>query len=217
MSRPVLYSYWRSSASYRVRIALNLKGIAFETRPVHLLRDGGEQKSPAYLAVNPQGLVPSFEEDGLTITQSLAIIGYLEDTRPEPPLLPADVAGRARVRSLSLAVACDVHPLNNSGVLKYLTGELGVDEEGRQRWYRNWIDRGFTALETRLSGDPDTGRFCHGDRPGLADLCLVPQVYNAERFDCDLTGFPTIRRITSACLELEAFRAALPEAQPDAE
>ena len=217
MTRPVLYSYWRSSASYRVRIALNLKGIAYDTRPVHLLRGGGEQKSPEYLAVNPQGLVPAYEEDGLTITQSLAIIGYLEDTRPEPALLPADAAGRARVRSLALAIACDVHPLNNSGVLGFLTGELGIDDDGRRRWYHNWIDRGFTALEAKLAGDRETGRFCHGDQPGLADLCLVPQVYNAERFDCDLSAFPAIRRITSACLDLDAFAAAIPEAQPDAE
>lgn len=217
MTGPVLYSYWRSSASYRVRIALNLKGIAYETRPVHLVRGGGEQKSPEYLAVNPQALVPSFEEDGLTITQSLAIIDYLEDTRPGPALLPSDAAGRARVRSLALIVACDVHPLNNSGVLRFLTDELGVDDDGRQRWYRNWIERGFTAMEARLGGDRETGRFCHGDEPGLADLFLVPQVYNAERFDCDLSAFPTIRRITSTCLELEAFSAATPEAQPDAE
>jgi maleylacetoacetate isomerase len=217
MTRPVLYSYWRSSASYRVRIALNLKGIAYETRPVHLVRGGGEQKSPEYLAVNPQGLVPSFEEDGLTITQSLAIIDYLEDTRPGPALLPSDAAGRARVRSLALIVACDVHPLNNSGVLRFLTDELGVDDDGRRRWYRNWIERGFSAMEARLAGDRETGRFCHGDEPGLADLFLVPQVYNAERFHCDLSAFPTIRRITSTCLELETFSEATPEAQPDAE
>lgn len=217
MDRPVLYSYWRSSASYRVRIALNLKGVAYDTRSVHLVRGGGEQKSAEFLAVNPQGLVPAFEEDGLTITQSLAIIGYLEDTRPEPALLPTDTAGRARVRSLSLTVACDVHPLNNSGVLKFLTGELGVDDAGRQRWYHNWIDRGFAAMETRLAGDDETGTFCHGETPGLADLCLVPQVYNAERFGCDLSSFPTIRRINAACLELAAFREAVPEVQPDAE
>lgn len=217
MGRPALYSYWRSSASYRVRIALNLKGVAFDTRPVHLVRAGGEQKSAAFLAVNPQGLVPVFEEDGLTITQSLAIIGYLEDTRPDPALLPTDAAERARVRSLALLVACDVHPLNNSGVLRFLTGELGVDDAGRQRWYHNWIGRGFAAMEARLATDGDTGTFCHGEAPSLADICLVPQVYNAERFGCDLSPFPTIRRINAACLELAAFREAAPEAQPDAE
>jgi maleylacetoacetate isomerase len=217
MSRPVLYSYWRSSASYRVRIALNLKQIEYDTRPVHLVRDGGEQRSPEYLAVNPQGLVPAFVEGGLTITQSLAIVAYLDETRPEPPLLPADPADRARVRSLALAIACDVHPLNNSGVLRFLAEEFGVDDAGRQCWYRNWIRRGFVAMEERLAGDRATGRFCHGDAPGLADVFLVPQVYNAERFGCDLTPYPIIRRINASCLELEPFRAAAPEAQPDAE
>ncbi len=217
MSRPALYSYWRSSAAYRVRIALNLKGVAYESRPVHLVRDGGEQRKPEYLAVNPQGLVPVLSVDGFVINQSLAIIEYADERWPEPPMLPADPPGRARVRSLAMMVACDIHPLNNSRVQNYLRDELGVREEGRLAWYRHWVASGFQALETRLSGEADTGRFCHGDKPGLADLCLVPQVYNARRFRCDLSPFPTLMAIHDACMELDAFREAAPEAQPDAE
>ena len=211
-----LYSYWRSSAAWRVRIALNLKGMEWETSPVHLVRDGGEQRKPDYLSVNPQGLVPVLQDGDISLTQSLAIIEYLEERQPEPPLLPADAAGRARVRSLAQLVACDIHPLNNLRVLQYLTGQGGFDEAARDRWYRHWIACGFEALEQRLVEEPGTGRFCHGDRPGLADCCLVPQVYNARRFDCDLQPFPSILRIDAACSELEAFAAAAPERQPDA-
>lgn len=216
MTTPLLYGYWRSSAAYRVRIALNLKGIAYEQAPVHLVRDGGEQHSPDYRALNPQGLVPALRTDDGLITQSLAIVEYLEETVPSPPLLPADALGRARVRSLAQVVACDVHPLQNLRVLQYLTGELGVTDEQRLTWIRHWIEAGLGALESRLAASSDTGTYCHGDTPGLADLCLVPQLYNAVRFECDLAAWPTVARINDACLAHEAFRAAVPEAQPDA-
>jgi maleylacetoacetate isomerase len=217
VNRPALYSYWRSSAAYRVRIALNLKGVAYECRPVHLVRDGGEQRTPEYLAINPQGLVPVLSVDGLVINQSLAIIEYADERWPDPPLLPADATGRARVRSLAMMIACDIHPLNNSRVQNYLRDELGVSEEDRLGWYRHWVASGFEALEVRLGSDADTGRFCHGNEPGLADLCLVPQIYNAQRFRCDMSPFPSILAIHDACMELDAFRDAAPEAQPDAE
>jgi maleylpyruvate isomerase len=217
VSSPTLYSYWRSSAAYRVRIALNLKGIRYETQAIHLVRDGGEQTKPAYLEINPQGLVPAFAADDLVISQSLAIVEYLEEKWPEPALLPRDLAGRARVRSLALMIACDIHPLNNSRVQNYLRQDLGVSEEARLGWYRHWVSTGFRAIETRLREEAETGRFCHGEAPGLADLVLVPQVYNAQRFDCDLSTFPTVMRINDTCLELDAFSQAAPEAQPDAE
>ncbi len=211
-----LYDYWRSSAAYRVRIALNLKGVSCVQVPVHLARDGGEQHRPDYLDVNPQKLVPVLEADGRRITQSLAIIQYLDERHPEPPLLPADDSGRARVRALALAVACDMHPLMNLRVLKYLTGPMRLDEGQKMTWYRHWMAEGLTAIERLLADSADTGEYCHGDRPGLADLCLVPQLYNARRFNCDLDPYPTVRRIENACLELAAFDAALPENQPDA-
>lgn len=216
MSAPVLYSYWRSSAAYRVRIALNLKAVPYETHAVHLVRDGGEQHRPEYRAINAQGLVPVLRIEDMIINQSLAIIEYAEERWPRPSLLPDDLAGRARVRGLALMVACDIHPLNNSRVQKYLGQELGASEAAKLQWYRHWIALGFQAIETRLREEPETGRFCHGERPGLADLCLVPQVYNARRFDCDVSPFPTIARIYDACLELDAFQKAAPEAQPDA-
>jgi maleylacetoacetate isomerase len=213
-----LYTYFRSSAAYRVRIALNLKGLAYDTVPVHLLRGGGEQMQPAYRAVNPSALVPAFEDDdGATLTQSLAIIEYLEETRPGVPLLPADPVARARVRALALMVACDTHPLGNLRVLRYLVHELGVTEEQKVAWYRHWVGVGLVALEAHLSGSADTGRFCHGDTPTLADCCLVPQVFNALRFDMDLAPFPTVARIYEACNALPAFSAAHPSQQPDAE
>ena len=212
-----LYTYWRSSAAWRVRIALELKGLDWTAVPVHLVRGGGEHRLPEYLAVNPQGLVPVLAEDGLALTQSLAIIEYLEETRPRPALLPADAPGRARVRSLAQLVACDIHPLNNLRVLNYLGREAGLDEAGRAAWYRHWIAEGFGALEVRLATESGTGRFCHGDAPGLADCCLVPQVYNARRYGCDLDPFPTIRRIDAACAELGAFSATAPDRQPDAQ
>jgi maleylacetoacetate isomerase len=211
-----LYSYWRSSAAYRVRIALALKGIDWATQGVHLVRDGGEQRKPAYLRINPQGLVPSLAAGEHLLTQSLAIIEYLDEVHPEPPLLPADPLARARVRSLAQIVACDIHPLNNLRVLQWLKGHLGADDGQRDQWYRHWIVEGFAAFEAVIANSPHTGRFCHGDRPTVADLCLVPQVYNALRYDCDLEAFPEIRRVNAACLELAAFRRAVPEAQPDA-
>jgi maleylacetoacetate isomerase len=210
-----LYGYFRSSAAYRVRIALNLKSIDAEQASVHLRK--GEQKQPLFAAINPQKFVPVLVDGEVSLTQSLAIIEYLEETHPQPPLLPADPAGRARVRALALAVACDIHPLNNLRVLNYLKDPLGHDEETRNRWYRHWVAEGFDALEAVLANDPATGRFCHGDAPTLADVCLVPQVANAERFDCDLAPYPTIRRIAEAARALPAFAAAAPEKQPDAE
>ncbi|MBH8581363.1 maleylacetoacetate isomerase [Halomonas pacifica] len=210
-----LYGYFRSSAAYRVRIALNLKGLAYDQAPVNLVK--GEQRGEEYLARNPQGLVPALvTDDGARLTQSLAICEYLDERYPEPALLPADAAGRARVRALAQAVACEIHPLNNLRVLKYLTGELGVDEATKMTWYRHWVSEGFAALETQLSREAGSGDFCHGDAPGLADLCLVPQVFNAERFACDLAPYPRIRRIVANCRALDAFARAAPEAQPDA-
>lgn len=213
-----LYTYFRSSAAYRVRIALNLKGLAYEAVPVHLLRGGGEQLQPAYRAVNPAAMLPSLQEDsGATLTQSVAIIEYLDEAYPEAPLLPRDPLGRARVRALALTIACDIHPLGNLRVLKYLVHELKVNDDAKAAWSRHWIGEGFTALEAMLAASPDTGRFCHGDTPGLADCCLVPQVFNALRFDVDMARFPTITRIHAACAERDAFSAAHPSKQADSE
>ncbi|MGD8976371.1 MAG: maleylacetoacetate isomerase [Gammaproteobacteria bacterium] len=216
MTGVVLYSYWRSSAAYRVRAALNLKQIDYRIEPVHLVRGGGEHRQTEYLALNPQGLVPLLQDGDRRISQSLAIIEYLEETRPEPALLPADAGGRARVRSLAQIIACDVHPLQNLRVLKYLSEELGVSDEQRIAWHLHWIRVGFEALEARLASDAGTGAFCHGDHPGLADVLLIPQIYNALRFDLDMAPYPTLGRINAACLALDAFRHAAPEAQPDA-
>ncbi|OZI50243.1 maleylacetoacetate isomerase [Bordetella genomosp. 5] len=212
-----LYGYFRSSAAYRVRIALNLKGLSYEYVPVHLLKDGGQQLSDTYRALNPAALVPTLVDDGAALGQSLAIIEYLDETRPEVPLLPADALGRARVRGLAQAVACDTHPLNNLRVLKYLKHTLQVSDDAKNEWYRHWVDVGLGALEAMLAQSDDTGRFCHGDTPTVADLCLVPQVYNARRFGCDMSAFPTIERIDAACGELQAFVDAQPQNQPDAE
>jgi maleylpyruvate isomerase len=212
-----LYSYFRSSAAYRVRIALNLKGLGFETVPVHLLKGGGEQLSANYRSLNPTGLVPTLVDDGLTIGQSMAILENLDEVHPSPALLPADAPGRARVRAIAQTIACDIHPLNNLRVLKYLKHELKVDEEAKNAWYRHWIDVGLTSVEAMLAGKPETGRYCHGDQPSFEDLCLVPQVFNARRFGCELSGFPTILRIDEACAQLPAFQKAAPEAQPDSE
>jgi maleylpyruvate isomerase len=212
-----LYTYFRSSAAYRVRIALNLKGIAYDAAPVHLLRDGGEQLSDAYRAINPAMLLPALEDDGNIIGQSLAIIEYLEETRPETPLLPSDPAGRARVRALALTVAADTHPLGNLRVLKYLTGELAVPDDVKLAWQQHWLRTGMSALEALLTNDPRTGRYSHGDTPTLADCCLVPQVFSAQRFGVDLAAYPTVARIHAACNELPAFQQAHPAQQPDAE
>jgi len=211
-----LYTFFRSSAAFRARIALNLKGLAYEPSFVHLRK--GEQRSPAYVALNPEGLVPALEIDGLTLSQSLAIIEYLDETRPTPPLLPSAPAGRARARSLAEIVACDIHPIDNARVLAYLTRVLKCDEGQIGAWYLHWIDLGLASLEARLSRERETGKFCHGDAPGLADICLVPQLFNAMRYDKDpLTRRPTIKRIFEACMALEAFDKAQPSKQPDAE
>jgi len=212
-----LYSYFRSSASYRVRIALNLKGLPYDYVPVHLLKGGGQQHSADYQRVNPAELVPALVDDGHAIGQSLAIMEYLDETRPTPPLLPTDALGRARVRALAQTIACEIHPLNNLRVLQYLERDLKVDEATKADWYRHWITLGFTALEAMLSQSPDTGTFCHGNAPGLADCCLIPQIANSRRFHTPLEAFPTIRRIEEACLALDAFQRAAPQLQPDAE
>ena len=210
-----LYGYFRSSAAYRVRIALNLKGLAYDQALVNLVK--GEQRLDANLARNPQGLVPVLKtDDGTQLTQSLAICEYLEERYPEPPLLPIDPVDRARVRALAQLVACEIHPLNNLKVLKYLVHELKLDDDAKLAWYRHWITEGFTALEAMLAREAGTGDFCHGDTPTLADLCLVPQVFNAERFECDLSDYPRIRRIAANCRALPAFAEAAPGAQPDA-
>lgn len=209
-----LYGYYRSSAAYRVRIALEWKGVEVERASVALA--AGEQTGEAYRALNPQGLVPALEVEGETIPQSLAILEYLEERFPEPPILPREALDRARVRALAALVACDVHPLNNLRVLRYLEREVAVGEPARLAWYRHWIAEGFDALERLLSTNEQTGRFCHGSAPTLADVCLVPQVYNARRFETDLSPWPTIVRIDQACGELPAFQRAAPEAQPDA-
>jgi maleylpyruvate isomerase len=212
-----LYTYFRSSAAYRVRIALHLKGLAYQSMPVHLLRDGGEQLRDDYRALNPAALVPTLKDGDLVLTQSLAILEYLEETRPEVPLLPADAVSRARVRALALTIACDIHPVNNLRVLKYLSDTLEVDGEARVAWYRHWIELGLGTLEQLLTAAAGTGRFCHGDAPGLADCCLVPQVFNANRFQVDMAPYPTVQRIAEECARLDAFIAAHPDQQPDAE
>lgn len=210
-----LYSYWRSSSAYRVRIALNLKGLSYQQKFVHLVNDGGEQHRPEYRQLNPLGLVPALVHGDRTIVQSMAICEYLEETCPETPLLPADPEGRARVRSLAQSIASEIQPLNNLGVTQFLTSKMNLDEGSIREWYRHWIDRGFTALETWL-GSSDSGLYCHGEQPTLADCFLVPQVYNAERFACDLDAYPNICRITAQCRTLPAFEQAAPENQADA-
>lgn len=211
-----LYSYWRSSAAYRVRIGLNLKGLPYEIVPVHLVQGGGQQHSDAYRAVNPQELVPTLGHGQRRMGQSLAILEYLDEVWPDPPLLPATARARQRVRALALMVACDVHPLNNLRVLQYFEREWNVPQPERDAWVKHWIMEGFAAAEAMLAEHPSTGDFCEGEMPTLADCCLVPQVYNARRFGVDLGPYPTIRRIEAACLALPAFDAARPERQPDA-
>ena len=214
-----LYTYFRSSAAWRVRIALSLKGLPYDAVPVHLVRNGGEQLQHAYRAVNPSALVPSLQDEGAmgaTITQSMAIVEYLEETHPAPPLLPPTPLERARVRALAQIVACDIHPLDNLRVLRYLVRNLGIGEDAKNTWYRHWICEGFAAFEAQLARGP-AGRFCHGDTPTLADCFLVPQVYNAARFDVDMTPYPRIVGIDAACARLPAFDAAHPARQGDAE
>lgn len=212
-----LYTYFRSSASYRVRISLNLKGLAWEAVPVHLVRDGDQQHAVAFTALNPNALVPVLCDGDATLAQSMAIVEYLDECHPQPPLLPSDPLGRARVRALAQTIACEIHPLDNLRVLRYLEQQFGIDAEGRNAWYRHWVETGFAALERMLAESPDTGHFCHGDTPTLADCCLVPQVFNAERFKVSLAPYPTLTRVAEHCRALEPFQAAAPEAQPDAE
>ena len=210
-----LHGYYRSSASFRVRIALNLKGIDYESVTHHLRRN--EQRAPDYLALNPQGLVPVLDDDDDVLIQSLAIIEYLEETHPNPPFLPGHPGDRARVRGLAQLIACDIHPIDNLRVLRYLRNPLGHDEAAVQAWYNHWIAEGFAAFEALIAEDDRTGAFCHGDEPGLADICLVPQVVNSQNYTLDLTPYPTIRRIYDRCMALEPFQRAHPKAQPDAE
>jgi len=210
-----LHTYFRSSAAFRVRIALNLKGIAYESAFVHLPK--GEHRALAYGAVNPQALVPTLDDAGTLLTQSLAIIEYLDETHPETPLLPKDPPGRARVRSLALLIACEIHPLNNLRVLQHLKRVLGQNEDQINTWYRHWIADGLARFEADLAGAKGTGRFCHGDAPGMADCCLVPQIFNAQRYQCDTTPYPTALRVFAECMKLEAFDRAQPSKQPDAE
>lgn len=209
-----LYTYFRSSAAFRVRIALHLKGLAYEAAFVHLAK--GEHLQPAFAKVNPQGLLPALQVDGALLAQSIAIMEYLEETKPQPPLLPADPLARARVRSLALIVACEIHPLNNPRVLKYVKNTLGHRQEEIDTWYRHWIADGLAKLEAELER-PGTGRHCHGDAPTMADCCLVPQIFNAQRFNSDLKPYPTVMRVFDACMKLDAFDRAQPSKQPDAE
>jgi maleylacetoacetate isomerase len=212
-----LYNYFRSSASFRVRIALNLKGLPYEYAVVHLTKDGGQQFIPTFRALNPDALIPVLDDDGRVLTQSLAIIEYLDETHPEPPLLPRDPLQRAYVRSFALGIACEIHPLNNLRVLRYLVRELGASEDAKNAWYRHWVEQGLAALEARVVAEGRAGRHVLGERVTLADVVLVPQVFNARRFDCRLDHVPTLMRIFDHCMELEAFIEAQPSKQPDAE
>ncbi|MCY1268527.1 Maleylpyruvate isomerase [compost metagenome] len=212
---PTLYSYWRSSAAYRVRIALNLKGLAYRQVPVHLLKDGGQQHAADYRALNPQELVPLLVDGEARIAQSLAILEYLEETHPQPALLPREPLQRAKVRALALHLACDIHPLNNLRVLQYLSGTLGVADEAKSAWIRHWIDTGLRSIEAGLADL--RGPLSLGERPGYLEACLIPQLYNARRFGCDLSGYPRILAMEARCQELEAFQQAAPEVQPDAQ
>jgi maleylacetoacetate isomerase len=221
MSDLTLHGYFRSSSSYRVRIALALKAIPFDQAPVHLVRGGGEQLRSEYRSINPDGLVPSLTHvvggESSVLTQSLAIVEYLDEVYPQPPLLPRSQLDRVFVRSVAQQVACDIHPLNNLRVLKYLRGTLELSEEQKDAWYRHWIDLGFRSLESRLSADRRVGKFVFGDTPTLADLCLVPQVWNARRFSIPLDDYPTIVRLADHAMSLDAFAKAEPSLQPDAD
>lgn len=210
-----LTTYFRSTAAYRVRIALNLKGIDHELVPIDLF--GGEQKHEGFLEHSPEGLVPTLSLEGQVVSQSMAILEYLEETHPQPAILPEDSIDRAYVRALAQTVVSDMHPLNNLRVYKYLMSDMGVDETGKLTWYHHWLAQGFNSIEKRLAGHPKTGQCCLGNTPTIADLCLIPQVYNANRFEFSLDDYPTIRRINEHCLSLPAFANASPSVQPDAD
>ena len=210
-----LYTFFRSGTSHRLRIALNLKGLAYDTAFVHLPR--GEHRAPAYGAVNPQALLPTLEDGGRLLTQSLAILEYLEETKPSPPLLPKDPFERARVRSLAMLVACEIHPVNNLRVLQHLKRALGQNEEQVNAWYRHWIGDGLTKFEADLRKAETPGKFCHGNTPTMADCCLVPQIFNAQRYQCDTAAYPATMRVFAECMKIEAFDRAQPAKQPDAE
>ena len=209
-----LYGYFRSSASYRVRIALSLKGLAYDYVPVHLVKR--EQFQPPFAHLSAARLVPLLKDGDAVLTQSLAIIEYLDETHPEPPLLPGDALARARIRALALDVACEIHPLDNLRVLRYLVHDLKVSEEDKNRWYRHWVETGLETVERQLAGHPATGRFCHGDSPTLADVVLVPQIFNAQRLDCRLDHVPTVMRVFGTCMQHDAFAKTQPSACPDA-
>jgi maleylpyruvate isomerase len=212
-----LYTFFRSSASYRVRIALNLKGLSYEPAPIHLRRGGGEQFSERYKVVNPQSLVPALDDGGRILTQSLAIIEYLDEKYPQPPLLPSDPSDRALVRSMALIVACEIHPIQNLRVLNYVKKEYNQTDDQVNHWAQHWIELGLSALERLIVAQPRRGKFCFGDAPTLADICLVPQLGNARRYGCDLSQYPTILSIEKNCVTIPQFANAAPEKQSDAE
>ena len=215
--KPTLYSFWRSSAAFRVRIALNLKGINYDIIPVHLRKGGGEQLKESYQALNPNGLVPLYIEDDVPLHQSTAIIEYLEEKYPNPPLLPKNLQDRAWVRALAQDIAADIHPINNLRVLRYLVGTLGVNDENKTIWYAHWVKKGLTSLEKRLASDARVGLFCYGDLPTMADVFLVPQVFNAYDTKIDFSVYPTVHRIVTHCMTLPTFINASWEKQVDAE
>ena len=215
-SMPTLYGYFRSSAAYRVRLAMNLKGMSYRQKSVHLLRDGGEQLKAENLARNPQALVPSLEIDGQVLTQSLAILDYLEETRPDIPLLPTSPLGRAQVRAFCQSIACEIHPLNNLRVLNHLVAELGASDSSKLDWYRHWTEQGLRQSAAMLKAHNSDGNYCYGDKPGMAECILIPQLFNARRFDCDLSGLDKILDVEARCSALEAFEEAHPDNQPDA-
>ena len=209
-----LYNYFRSSASYRVRIALALKGLEYDYMPVHLLKN--EQLGPAFAQISPAGLVPVLQDGDKLLTQSIAIIEYLDETHPEPSLLPGDAFQRARIRALGQDIACEIHPINNLRVLRYLVRDLKVSEDDKNRWYRHWVETGLEAVERQLAGDADQNRFCFGATPTLADCVLVPQIHNAQRMECRLDHVPTVMRVFAECMQHDAFAKTQPSACPDA-